>query len=180
MGGYGNQTCADIAARLYDEVMKRKNTLLLLLLLAVCACKKNDLGIVEKFVGEVKAERYEEIMLPAFKVSHIDALLQHASDDQVVSNYPRPMHSSYYGGPIEVGLVMLYVIEAVRLQVDWPSMAVRVFDGQDPDRKVPLSEVLPHYQHWWAANKGKSPAELKVIDPLEGSGLTWLIYTTGE
>jgi hypothetical protein len=151
-----------------------------LILIAAGSCKKNQLDIVEKFVSEVKAERYEEITLPAFNASHIGALMQHASDTQVVSNYPRPGYSSYYGGPIEVGLVMLYVIEAARLQVDWPSMAVRVFDEQDLNREVPLSEVLPHYKDWWATNKGKSAAELKMIDPLEGSGLTWQIYTTAE
>src|SRR5690606_2369185 len=110
----------------------------------------------------------------------IDALMRHASDSQVVSNYPRPMHSSYYGGPVEVGLVMLYVIEAARLQVEWPSLAVRVFDEHDFERQVPLSEVLPYYKDWWTTNKGKSASELKTIDPLEGSGLTWQIYTTAE
>gem|GEM_PF-1227249 len=151
-----------------------------MLIASACACKKSEVDIVEKFVNEVKAERYEEITLPAFYASHIDALMQHAADGQVVSSYPRPMHSSYYGGPIEVGLVMLYVIEAARLQVEWPSLAVRVFDEQDLSREVPLSEVLPYYQRWWAENNGKSAVELKMVDPLEGSGLTWQIYTTAD
>ncbi|MEC3880830.1 DUF4943 family protein [Parapedobacter sp. 10938] len=146
----------------------------------VIACKKSEVDIVERFVREVKAERYEEIKLPAFNASYIDALMQHASDKQMVSNYPRPMYSSYYGGSMEVGLVMLYTIEAVRLQVDWPSSTVRVFDEQDISREVALSEVLPYYKDWWAENKGKSPAELKGADPLEGSGLTWQIYTIAE
>jgi len=152
-----------------------------LLLLVVSSCKKSEIDIVDKFVQEVKAERFDDIKLPPFNISHIDALMQHASDDQVVSNYPRPLHSSYYGGPIEVGLVMLYTIEAIRLQADWPSMAVRAFDDQDINREVPLSEVLPYYKAWWATNKDKSAEELKTIDPLEGSGLTWLIlFTTAE
>jgi len=75
---------------------------------------------------------------------------------------------------------MLCTIEAVRLQVDWPSSTVRVFDELDLSREVPLSEVLPYYQLWWAENKSKSAAELKEADPLEGSGLTWHIYTTAE
>src|SRR5690606_24313367 len=117
---------------------------IVLLLFTAGSCKKSEVDLVEKFVQEVKAERYEEITLPAFNVSHIDALMQHASDEQVVSNYPRPPHSSYHSGPVEVGLVMLYAIEAVRLQVDWPSLAVRVFDEQDLSRQVPLNEVLPY------------------------------------
>ncbi|MGV3762680.1 DUF4943 family protein [Parapedobacter sp.] len=153
---------------------------IILLTATVAACKKSEVDLVEKFVQEVKAERYEEIKLPAFNVSHIDALMQHASDKQMVSNYPRPMYSSYYGGPIEVGLVMLYTVEAIRVQVDWPSSTVRVFDEQDLSREVPLSEVLPYYKKWWTENKGKSAAELMETDPLDGSGLTWHIYTTGE
>lgn len=160
--------------------MKRYIYIVLLLLVVTTSCKKNDLDVVEKFVQEVEAEKYDEITLPAFSASHIDALMQHASDKEVVSNYPRPLHSSYYGGPVEVGFVMLYVIEAVRLQVDWPSLAVRVFDEQDLSREVPLTEVLLYYKDWWATNRGKGAAELKMIDPLEGSGLTWQIYTTGE
>jgi len=148
---------------------------IILLAAAVVACKKREIDLVEKFVQEVKAERYEEINLPAFNASHIDALMQHTSDKQMVSNYPRPMYSSYYGGPMAVGLVMLYTIEAVRLQVDWPSSTVRVFDEQEISREVALSEVLPYYKDWWAENKGKSAAELKEADPLDGSGLTWHI-----
>lgn len=161
-------------------MMKRYIFFFTVSLIAAASCKKSGLDIVEKFVQEVKAERYQEMTLPAFNRSHIGDLMQHASDQQMVSDYPRPMYSSYYGGPIEVGLVMLYTIEAVRLQVDWPSIAVRVFDEQDLSREVPLSEVLPYYKDWWAENKGKSAAALKTIDPLEGSGLTWQIYTTGE
>ncbi|MBK1442674.1 DUF4943 family protein [Parapedobacter sp. ISTM3] len=149
----------------------------IVMLLVAVACNKNEPDMVEKFVQEVKAERFQDMTLPAFNVSHIETLMNHASGAQVVSNYPRPMHSSYYGGPVEVGLVMLYAIEAVRLQVDWPSLAVRVFDEHDLSREVPLGEVLPHYNRWWAANKGKNAAELKLTDPLENSGLTWQIYT---
>lgn len=162
------------------EYMKRYIYIVLLLLVVTTSCKKDDLDVVEKFVQEMKAEEYDEITLPAFSASHIDALMQHASDKQVVSNYPRPLHSSYYGGPVEVGLMMLYVVEAVRLQVDWPSLAVRVFEEQDLSREVPLGEVLPYYQRWWAENKGKSAVELIEVDPLEDSGLTWQIYTIGE
>lgn len=157
-----------------------KYSCIVLLLFTVGSCKKSEVDLVEKFVREVKTERYEEIMLPEFDASHIDALMRHASDNQVVTIYPHPAYSSYYGGPVAVGLVMLYAVEAVRLQVDWPSMAVRVFDEQDLSREVPLSEVLPYYQRWWTENKSKSAAELKEADPLEGSGLTWHIYTTAE
>lgn len=156
---------------------------IILLLFTAGSCKKSNtapLELVEQFVKEVKAERYEEIMLPEFNASHIDALMQHASDNQTVTMYPHPSYSSYYGGPVAVGLVMLYTIEAVRLQVEWPSSTVRVFDEQDLSREVPLSEVLPYYKDWWAENEGKSPSELMEADPLEGSGLTWHIYTTGE
>ena len=78
---------------------------IVLLLFTVGSCKKSEVDLVEKFVREVKAERYEEIMLPEFDASHIGALMQHASDNQVVTIYPHPSYSSYYGGPVEVGLV---------------------------------------------------------------------------
>src|SRR5690606_8060214 len=90
------------------------------------------------------------------------------TDNQIVTMYPHPAYSSYYGGPVAVGLVMLYTVEAVRPQVEWPSSTVRVFDEQDLSREVPLSEVLPYYKGWWVENKGKSAAELMEADPLEG------------
>ena len=157
-----------------------KHVWCILLLVVVAACKKSELDEVGRFVQSVKRENYREMNLPNFNVSHIDALLRHASDEQVVATYPRPLYSSHYNGPVEVGLVMLYAIEAIRLQIDWPYMAVKVYDDHDLSRDVPLSEVLPHYQKWWAENKGKKLAELGATNPLEGSGLTWVVLTTGE
>lgn len=149
-----------------------KYVYLLVWVIAAGSCKKSDLDTVAKFVREVKAERYGTFQeLPAFKTTHIDALLGHASDEQLVANYPRPPYSSYYGGPVEVGLVMLYAIEAIRQQKDWPFMGVSVFDMQEPERKVPLSEVLPIYRAWWAANKDKSADELRLAHPLKDTHL---------
>jgi hypothetical protein len=150
--------------------------LYLTLLLAVAgSCKKNghDPEIVIKYVADIKAERYEDIELPAFNVNHIDALLRHASDGQVVTRYPVPLYSSFWAGPVETGIVLLYAIEAIRTQHDWPALGVKVVDRQNMERDVLLAEVLPLYRAWWKANKGKNPEALKAANPLEGSGLAW-------
>jgi len=145
-----------------------------LLLAATTSCKKSDLDIVEKFVQEVKADKGDPPnSLPDFQIDDIEALLKHAKDDQIVSRYPRPPHSSLFGEPVEVGFVMLYAIESILQQKEWPYLGIGVLDGLDFRIRVPLSEVLPFYQSWWATNKGKSAEEIRKTHPLAGSGLTW-------
>ncbi|WP_257667280.1 DUF4943 family protein [Parapedobacter tibetensis] len=161
--------------------MKSWNCLLLLSLMAGWACKKNEVDIVEKFVREVKAERYDDFQeLPAFRIKHIDALLGHASDEQLVSRFPWASVLSYYPGQKEVGLVMLYAIEVIRNPGDYPARGVHVVDANNRERKVTLNEVLPHYEAWWARHKGKSALQLGQLNPLEGTGLVWFGAETSE
>ncbi len=147
---------------------------IILLAAAVVACKKNEVDLVEKFVQEVKADNYYYEELPDFNIRHIDALFAHASDEQLVGRFPWPSYSSYYPGEKEVGLVMLYAIEAIRRPESDPLRGVHVYDIYEPERKVTLDEVLPLYQQWWTKNKGKSAGTLQSLDPLEGTGLVWL------
>src|SRR5690606_14748715 len=147
---------------------------IILLTAAVAACKKSEVDLVEKFVQEVKADSYFQEELPNFNIRHIDALFAHASDEQLVGRFPWPSYSSYYPGEKEVGLVMLYAIEAIRRPESDPLRGVHVYDIYEPERKVTLDEVLPLYQQWWTKNKGKSAGTLQSLDPLEGTGLVWL------
>ena len=148
-----------------------------LLLIASGSCKKSETAdpkIVDQFVKEVKADKYEGSQeLPAFKIDHIDALLTHASDERLVSRFPWAPVLSYYPGQKEVGLVILYAIEVIRNPGDYPVRGVLVVDTNDRERKVTHSEVLSLYQNWWAENKGKSAAQLRQLNPLEGTGLVW-------
>lgn len=154
-----------------------KYSYIALLLIATSACKKSktaDPEIVERFVKEVKADKYEGSQeLPAFKIDHIDALLTHASDEQLVSRFPWAPVLSYYPGQKEVGLVMLYAIEVIRNPGEYPVRGVLVVDANNRERKVTHSEVLSLYQTWWTENKGKSAAQLRQLNPLDGTGLVW-------
>ena len=152
----------------------RPITILLLITLVVGACKKIDLSIVESFVQEVKADHYFHEELPDFNIGHIDALFNYAGDEQLVNRFPWPSYSSYYPGQKEVGLVMLYAIEVIRREGRGQMTGVYIYDPDHLERKVTLNEVLPLYQEWWAKNKGKSAGALRKINPLEGTGLTWL------
>jgi len=147
---------------------------LILFLTALGACKKSEVDLVEKFVQEVKADSYFQEELPNFNIRHIDALFAHANDEQLVGRFPWPSYSSYYPGEKEIGLVMLYAIEAIRRPDSEPLRGVHIYDINQPERKVTLDEVLPLYQQWWTKNKGKSAGALQSLDPLEGTGLVWL------
>jgi len=142
--------------------------------LIAVSCKKNNLDIVKKFVSEVKADNYFSEELPDFNIRHIDALFEHAADEQLVSRFPWPSYSSYYPGQKEVGLVMLYAIEEIRRPKSVPLRGVHIYNTDNPEQKVTLKDVLPLYQKWWAQNKGKSAVELQSIDPLEDSGFVWI------
>ena len=146
----------------------------ILLAVALVSCKKSEVDLVEKFVQAVKADSYFQEELPNFNIRHIDALFAHANDEQLVGRFPWPSYSSYYPGEKEVGLVMLYAIEAIRRPESEPLRGVHVYDINETEREVTLDEVLPVYQEWWSENKGKSVGALQKIDPLEGTGLAWL------
>lgn len=148
-----------------------------LLLFAAGACKKSkpsDSEIVNRFVKEVKADRYRSTVLPNFNVDHIDALFQHAKDAQLLRNYPWPEILAHYPGEKEVGLVMLYAIEFTRNTKKYGMTGAVVVDTEARDRKVPFDEVLALYQAWWTKHKGKSAEQLAQINPLEGTGLAWM------
>ena len=148
---------------------------LLLFWIALGACeKKSNTDLVDKFVREVKADSYFREELPDFNIRHIDALSAHAGDEQLVGRFPWPPYSSYFPGEKEVGLVMLYAIEAIRRPDSEPLRGVHVYDINEPERKVTLDDVLPLYQKWWSENKGKGASALDKIDPLQGTGLVWL------
>lgn len=148
---------------------------LILFLIALGACKKkNNTDLVERFVQEVKADSYFHEELPDFNIRHISALFAHAGDEQLVGRFPWPSYSSYYPGEKEVGLVMLYAIEAIRRPDSEPLRGVHIYDINQPERKVTLDEVLPLYQQWWTENKGKDASQLQALNPLEGTGLVWL------
>lgn len=125
-----------------------KFTYIVLFSVAVLACKKNEVDLVEKFVKEVKADSYFHEALPDFNIHDIDALFAHADDRQLVGRFPWPSYSSYYPGEKEVGMVMLYAIEAIRRPESEPLRGVHVYDINDPERKVTLDEVLPLYRQW--------------------------------
>ncbi|MFB2120820.1 DUF4943 family protein [Parapedobacter sp. 2B3] len=154
--------------------MKRYVFFFVLSMISATSCKKSGLDIVEKFVQEVKADSYYYEELPDFNIRHIDALLAHAGDEQLVGRFPWPPYSSYYPGEKEVGLVMLYAIEAIRRPDSEPLRGVHIYDTNDPERQVALDDVLPLYQKWWSDNKGKGASALEKLDPLEGTGLVWL------
>lgn len=102
---------------MYDNIMKLK--LLLLLVLGLCACKQNLLDkesgkAVEEFVKQLKKGSYKEYGLPEFESKHIPELLKYSNDTSIITQFPRNGISSAWFPEVYLGTYILWNIESVR------------------------------------------------------------------
>lgn len=129
----------------------------------------------KQYVSLLKANKYPKYdLVPALQPADIAVLMKHVNDEQVIDNYPIPAMSAAQHGPQQVGMIVLYTIESIRLQrKNGVSNRPYVSDTADPNRRPPLKEVAPYYERWWAQYKDKNAEGLRQSAPLGGTTLTW-------
>ncbi|SEW52706.1 DUF4943 family protein [Chitinophaga arvensicola] len=141
-----------------------------------CQRKADDgSAAAKKYVTQLKADKYPRYdIIPKLDTSAIPVLIQYVNDSSVIQNYPIPSLSAVAYGPQQVGMIIMYTIESIRLQrVNGASSIPYARDTTAPDRKLTVAELAPHYVDWWNKNKDKPAEELKVISPLAGTSLSW-------
>ena len=129
---------------------------------------------VEQYVSWLKSGNFNIWDVPVFEISDIPSLLRHIRNEQlVVVNTTRP-ESSFHASTIKesLGMVILWIIEGTRLDVDHPSATMTVVD-ENTGRLIPQNDIALMYEHWWDKNKNKTIAQLKEISPFEGTNFIW-------
>ncbi|ASZ11712.1 DUF4943 domain-containing protein [Chitinophaga pendula] len=129
----------------------------------------------KQYVSLLKANKYPKYdLVPALRPADIAVLIQHVNDEQVIDNYPIPAMSAAQHGPQQVGMIVLYTIESIRLErKQGASTRPYISDTADPKRRPSLQEVAPYYVRWWEHHKDNDAAALKQSSPLAGTTLTW-------
>ena len=129
---------------------------------------------VEQFVSWLKSGNFNIWDVPIFDISDIPSLLKYVRNEQTVVVETNSPLSSQFAYPIKVsmGMVILWIIEGTRLDVDHPSATMTVVD-ESTGRLIPQNDIALMYEHWWDKNKNKTIAQLKEISPFEGTNFIW-------
>lgn len=143
---------------------------------ADCRKKQTDASKAsQQYISLLKADQYPKYdPIPRLGRDDIPYLIRYVSDSQVIHNFPIPLVSAYAWGPQQLGMVVMYTIESIRLQREYGvSSCPYIVDSMD--RQRPLDVKLPAqlYMNWWEKNQDKGIDELKKLSPLEGTRMSW-------
>lgn len=172
--------------------MKLKASTLSIFLIAILAifssCSDNSESpkmSVERYVSQLKAEKYDNTELPNFNANDIEKLLTYRNETQKISNFPRNPISSSITIESTVGMYILWTIESIRARSFGSEFLIGTFPSQNPVVKnketlefvdqtnLIQQEIANSYYDWWESNKSKDFSEFNQIDPLEETVYRW-------
>ena len=148
------------------------------------SCSKGDepKTEVDKFVQQVKQDKYISDSLPEFAPDAIPVLLASANDFNKITKFPVNPLTAFGPAKLTVGECLMWTIENIRLNygnysaISFPSFVPELhpkdFDIQRLT-DIQLHEVYKLYYDWWYNNKGKDFEEFRKINPLQDSSYVW-------
>jgi len=165
-----------------------KLVFVVILLVASFSCNKegNVHITVDRYVKLLKANKYNNTHLPAFTLEDIDELLKYRNEKALISNYPRNNLSSIYQHEVELGIFILWTIEAIRLSSITgltgifpslvPAFIPRNAEYYDAEKQQEARQVASNaYYNWWRLGgiTGASFGAWLNIDPLGDTDFKW-------
>ena len=165
--------------------MKTTFICLFAIMSVIYGCSKDSLkSKVEKFINEVKADKYTEEFLPDLSPDAIPYLLESANNFEVITHFPINPISSYGPNRLTIGECLLWTIEAIRLTyingtsgLGFPSWVPELGVRNNPNigylTDSELNIVYDLYYHWWYDNTDKDFEEIRLINPLGNSQYIW-------
>jgi hypothetical protein len=155
------------------------------LMCLLVSCSKGDEpgSEVEKFVQQVKQDKYISDSLPEFSYDAIPVLLASANDFSKITKFPVNPFTAYGPVKLTVGECLMWTIENIRLNYgnykakSFPSFVSELHLKTDINilrlTDTQLQEVYKLYYDWWYTNKGKNFEEFRQINPLQDSDYVW-------
>ena len=155
----------------------------LLCLLVSCSKINEPITEVEKFIEQVKQDKYTADTLPQFSPDAIPVLLQSANDFSKITKFPVNPYTAYGPVKLTVGECLLWTIENIRL--NYGNYTNEIFPSFVPELHLKtdinvlrltdtqLKEVYNLYYNWWYNNKGKDFEDFRKINPLQNSPYGW-------
>jgi hypothetical protein len=157
---------------------------IILCLLASCSKVDEPTTEVDKYIEQVKQDKYTADSLPEFLPEAIPVLLQSANDFSKITKFPVNPYTAYGPVKLTVGECLLWTIENIRLNYGnyekdnpFPSLVPELHMKTDINvlrlTDAQLSEVYKLYYNWWYNNKEKDFEEFRQINPLQDSPYGW-------
>jgi len=159
----------------------------LILPIAFFSCNKEENGHinVDRYVKLLKTNKYNNARLPEFILEDIDELLKYRNEKDLITNYPRNNLSSAFLVKVELGIYILWTIEAIRLSsitglTGFPSLEPAFIprNAEDYDaekQQEARQEASNAYYNWWRM-RGITEANFDSwlnIDPLGDTKYKW-------
>lgn len=148
------------------------------------SCSKGDEpgSEVEKFVQQVKQDKYTADTLPQFSPAAIPVLLQSANDFSKITKFPVNPFTAFGPAKLTVGECLMWTIENIRL--NYGNYSAKSFPSLIPElhpsdfniqrlTDIQLHEVYKLYYVWWYNNTEKNFEEFRQINPLQDSPYVW-------
>ena len=168
--------------------MKTLNLFFVLILpIAFFSCNEEENGHikVDRYVKLLKANKYNNARLPEFTLEDIDELLKYRNEKDLITNYPRNSLSSAFLAEVELGIYILWTIEAIRLSsitglTGFPSLVPALIprnaEDYDAEKQQEARQVASiAYYNWWRLG-GITGANFDTwlnIDPLGDTKYKW-------
>jgi hypothetical protein len=152
-------------------------------LLFSCSKINEPTTVVEKFIEQVKRDKYTADTLPKFSPDAIPVLLQSATDFSKITKFPVNPVTAFRPVKLTVGECLMWTVENIRLNYgkytneSFPSFVPELH--LKTDINVPrltdtqLKEVYNLYYNWWSNNKVKDFEEFRTKNPLQDSAYVW-------
>ncbi len=146
---------------------------------------------VDEVLGVLKANQWDYAILPRLTWEDVPTLIEAGGDSTVISNYPLHPTSTYKPTKARVGLVALWLVEAIRkmemkgsedlLKIVPPSRApvlgTRIGNPSGHNTADQIQRAQAAYQAWYeaveAAPNSRRINELRNI-PLRNEGMSWM------
>lgn len=136
----------------------------------------------------LRSDRWEWAFLPRLDWEDIPGLLEAGADTAHVAAYPRHPLSRYQPDSARVGLVVLWLVEAIRRREAAgtesgnlmppsraPVLGTRRGNPSGYNSPTQVRQAQAAYQTWWEGLQGlEDPRQGARRNPLAGSGYSWM------
>ncbi|MEM7658090.1 MAG: DUF4943 family protein [Bacteroidota bacterium] len=150
--------------------------------------KMHEVVPIHEVIGILRSDQWEWAFLPKMAWEDIPSLLEIGTDSTYIHVYPHHPLTTYQPDSVRVGLVALWLIEAIRrseirseafIHLMHPSRAPVLGTRRgNPSGFNSLSQIQQAqqgYQQWWEQTQAaENRAKAARANPLRGLGMSWM------
>jgi len=171
-----------------DNIKKIKAYLLILSLISLISCTKDDFDMndpdVDEFVSILKNGNYFNEVgyeLPNFTMEHIAGLLHYSKDTSRIREFPTNPLSSMYTNPKILNECIFWTIDGIRYSNEYPSLEPCLRDTTDFSETEGYSrlsgreliDVADLYLDWYDEYKSNHSEDFRTKNIFKNTSYRW-------